>query len=104
ETTFMNEAEITGLVEVMIRRLFSEVLEVELPDPFPRMPFAEAMHRFGSDKPDLRIPLELVELSDVMGGVDFKVFAGPAQDPQGRVVALRVPQGGARLTRKEIDS
>ena len=103
ETTFMNEAEITGLVEVMIRRLFSEVLEVELPDPFPRMPFAEAMHRFGSDKPDLRIPLELVELSDVMGEVDFKVFAGPAQDPQGRVVALRVPHGGTRLTRKEID-
>jgi len=103
ETTFMNEAEITGLMETMIRSLFKDVLDVELPNPFPRLSFSEAMRRFGSDKPDLRIPLEFVELSDIMGEVDFKVFAGPAQDLQGRVVALRLPAGGARLTRKEID-
>jgi aspartyl-tRNA synthetase len=103
ETTFMNEAEITGLMETLIRDLFKDVLDVELPNPFPRLSFAEAMRRFGSDKPDLRIPLEFVELSDILGAVDFKVFAGPAQDPQGRVVALRVPAGATRLTRKEID-
>ena len=104
ETSFMNEAEITGLMETMIRAVFQEVLGVALPDPFPRMTFAEAMRRYGSDKPDLRIPLELVELSDVMREVDFKIFAGPAQDPQGRVAALRLPQGGQQLTRREIDS
>lgn len=102
ETSFMDEGQITDLMEAMIRTLFKEVLHVELPNPFPRMPYAEAMSRFGSDKPDLRIPLELTELSDLMQGVDFKVFAGPAQDPRGRVAVLRVP-GGSRISRKEID-
>lgn len=102
ETTFLDETAITGLVERLIRTLFRKVLAVELPDPFPRMPYREAMDRFGSDKPDLRIPLELVELSDLMGEVDFKVFSGPARDSQGRVAALRLPAGG-KLTRKEID-
>ncbi|MCG5536433.1 aspartate--tRNA ligase [Ectothiorhodospira mobilis] len=102
ETSFMDEEGIMGLMEQMVRELFAQVLEVPLHDPFPRMTYAEAMHRFGSDKPDLRIPLELVELTDVMGEVDFKVFSGPAKDPHGRVAALRVPGGGA-LTRKEIE-
>ena len=75
---------------------------MELPNPLPRMTYAEAMRRFGSDKPDLRVPLELVDVADLVRGCDFKVFAGPAADPKGRVTALRVPQGG-RLSRKEID-
>jgi aspartyl-tRNA synthetase len=102
EMSFMDEEQITGLMEAMIRVLYREVLEVELPDPFPRMTYAEAIRRFGSDRPDLRCPLELVDVGDLMAGVEFKVFAGPAKDPQGRVVALRVPAGG-RLSRKEID-
>ncbi len=102
ETTFLDEAAITDLMEELARTLFHEVLGIELPEPFPRMPYAEAMARFGSDKPDLRIPLELVELSDIVDQVEFKVFAEPARDPQGRVAALRLP-GGGRLTRKEID-
>jgi len=77
-------------------------MDVQLPDPFPRMTYAESMDRFGNDRPDLRIPLELVEVGDLMDGVEFKVFAGPAQDPQGRVAALRVP-GGSSLSRKQID-
>merc|ERR1712000_505044 len=85
----------------MIRALFKDVLEVELPS-FPQMPYAEAMQRYGSDKPDLRIPLELLDVNDLVEGVDFKVFAGPAKDPKGRVAALRVPKGG-ELTRKQID-
>ncbi|HEX5421043.1 MAG TPA: aspartate--tRNA ligase, partial [Gammaproteobacteria bacterium] len=102
ETSFMNEDEIMHLMEALIRQCFREVLEVELPDPFPRLPYAEAMRRYGSDKPDLRNPLELVEAADLLLGVDFKVFAAPAQDPESRVAALRLP-GGASLTRKEID-
>jgi aspartyl-tRNA synthetase len=102
EMSFMDEAQITGLMEEMIRDLFREVLEVELPDPFPRMTHDEAMQRYGSDRPDLRVPLELVDVGDLMQGVDFKVFSGPAMDPHGRVAALRVPAGG-RLSRKEID-
>ncbi len=102
ETSFMDEQAITELMEAMIRRLFQEVLGVELPDPFPRMPYETAMQRYGSDKPDLRIPLELTELSDLMASVDFKVFSGPANDPYGRVAALRVP-GGGKLSRREID-
>jgi aspartyl-tRNA synthetase len=102
EMSFMNEDEITGLMEEMVRALYREVLAVELPDPFPRMSYAEAIRRFGSDRPDLRCPLELVDVGDLMAGVDFKVFAGPAKDPKGRVTALRVP-GGGRLSRKEID-
>jgi len=86
----------------MIRHLFKEVLAIDLPDPFPRLTYAEVMRRFGSDKPDLRCPLELIDVADLMAGVEFKVFAGPAKDPHGRVVALRLPQGG-ELSRKEID-
>lgn len=102
EMSFVDEAAVTGLMEELIRTLFREVLGIDLPDPFPRLGYAEAMQRFGSDKPDLRIPLELVEVSDLMRDVDFKVFAGPANDEEGRVAALRLPGGGA-LTRKEID-
>ncbi|MBM4230189.1 MAG: aspartate--tRNA ligase, partial [Gammaproteobacteria bacterium] len=82
--------------------IFKTVGNVELPEPFPRMTYAEAMRRYASDKPDLRIPLELVDVADLVATCDFKVFAGPAKDPNGRVVALRVPAGG-KLTRKEID-
>jgi len=101
EASFVDEDAIMGITERMIRQLFKDVLDVELPD-FPRMPYAEAMRRYGSDKPDLRIPLELVDVDDLMKDVDFKVFSGPARADDGRVAALRVP-GGARLTRKEID-
>ncbi len=102
ETSFLEEEGIMGLMEEMIRELFAQVLEEALPMPFPRMSYAEAMRRYGSDKPDLRIPLELVDLGDIMGGVEFKVFSGPAKDPKGRVAALRLPGGGS-LSRKEID-
>ena len=102
EMSFVDEAIVMELMEGLIREVFAEALGVELPTPFPRMPYSEAMQRFGSDKPDLRIDLELVEVADLMEGVDFKVFAGPASDPEGRVAALRVPDG-ASLTRKEID-
>jgi aspartyl-tRNA synthetase len=101
ETTFLNEAQIQELTETMIRQLFAEVLNVQLPE-FPRMTYEEAMRRYASDKPDLRIPLELTDIADVMKQVEFKVFAAPANDPQGRVVALRVP-GGASLSRSAID-
>lgn len=102
ETSFLNEEEIQLLMETMIRGLFSELLNIQLPNPFPRMSYAEAMSRFGSDKPDLRIPLELIDVGDLMKKVDFKVFSGPANDPHGRVAALHIP-GGASLSRKEID-
>ncbi len=102
ETAFMDEHAITSLMETMIRELFAEVLGVSLPDPFPRLTYAEAMARFGTDRPDLRIPLELIDLGDVMKGVEFKVFSGPANDPRGRVAALRVP-GGNAISRKDID-
>ncbi|ACL73320.1 aspartyl-tRNA synthetase [Thioalkalivibrio sulfidiphilus HL-EbGr7] len=102
ETSFMDEEGIMGLMEEMVRELFAQVLEVPLHTPFQRMSYAEAMARYGSDKPDLRIPLELTELTDIMGEVDFKVFSGPARDPAGRVAALRVPKGG-ELSRKDID-
>ncbi|MDW5375554.1 aspartate--tRNA ligase [Halomonas sp. HP20-15] len=101
EASFIDEDAIMGITERMIRQLFQEVLEVELPE-FPRMPYAEAMQRYGSDKPDLRIPLELVDVDDLMKDVDFKVFSGPANADDGRVAALKV-SGGAKLTRKEID-
>ncbi|NKC11547.1 MAG: aspartate--tRNA ligase [Gammaproteobacteria bacterium] len=102
ETSFMDEAGITGLMEAMARQVFKEVLGVELPDPFPRMTYAQAMDRYGIDRPDLRIPLELVEVADRVADCDFKVFADPAKDPGGRVAALRVPGGGA-LPRSQID-
>jgi aspartyl-tRNA synthetase len=102
ETSFLDENQIMGLMERMIRELFANILHVKLPDPFPRMSYAEAMRRFASDKPDLRIPLELVDIADLLADVEFKVFAGPANDPDGRIAALRVP-GGCELSRKEID-
>ena len=103
ETTFMDEEAVMSVTEEMIRGLFKATLDVELPNPFPRMIYKEAMLRFGSDKPDLRIPLELVDLADIMKDVDFKVFSGPANDPEGRVVVLRLPDG-ASLSRKDIDN
>ncbi len=102
ETSFMDEGDIMAVMESMIRDVFSKVLETPLPDPFPRMSYHEAMQRFGTDRPDLRNPLELVDLADVMTGVDFKVFSGPAKDPRGRVAALCLP-GGCELTRSQID-
>jgi aspartyl-tRNA synthetase len=102
ETSFMDEEGIMGLMETMMRGLFSEVLSVEVDEVFPRMSWAEAMDRYGSDKPDLRISLELITISDLLEDVEFKVFSGPARDPGGRVAALRVP-GGNSLTRKQID-
>ena len=102
ETSFLTEEEIRTMFEGMIRSTFQHAIGVELP-PFPVMKYAEAMHRFGSDKPDLRVKMELTELTDVMRDVDFKVFSGPALMEGGRVVALRVP-GGAELTRSEIDA
>ena len=101
ETTFLEEEEIMSINERMVRELFLNTLGVDLP-AFPHMTWAEAMERFGSDKPDLRIPLELVSIDDLMQQVEFKVFRGPADDPHGRVAALRVP-GGATISRKEID-
>jgi aspartyl-tRNA synthetase len=103
ETSFMSEEQIMQLMESLIRQLFKTVLGDDLPDPFPRMSYAEAMRRYASDKPDLRIPLELVDVADLVRGSDFKVFSGPASNPNGRVAALRVPQGGTKLSRKEID-
>lgn len=103
EMSFMDEAAITGLMETMIQTLFKEALAVELPAPFPRLSYAEAMERYGSDRPDLRNPLVLTEISDLVKAVEFKVFSGPANRADGRVAALRLPAGG-RLTRKEIDA
>ena len=102
EASFVTENDIMSLTEDMVRNLFRDVLRVSLPDPFPRMTYAESMLRFGTDRPDLRIPLELVDLGDVMKAVEFKVFSGPANDPDGRIAALRVP-GGSNISRKIID-
>ncbi|WP_027706534.1 aspartate--tRNA ligase [Zooshikella ganghwensis] len=101
ETSFMNEEDIMSMTEKMVRQLFSNLLDIDLGE-FPRMTYAEAMERFGSDRPDLRIPLELTSIDDLMQSVEFKVFNGPANDPKGRVVALKAP-GGASLSRKQID-
>ncbi|MEW6647397.1 MAG: aspartate--tRNA ligase [Pseudomonadota bacterium] len=103
ETSFMDEEQIMTMMEGMIRHLFAQVLEVALPNPFPRMTYAEAIGRYGSDKPDLRNPLVLTDVADLMRDVEFKVFAGAANDAKCRVTALRVPQGGEKLSRKEID-
>ena len=103
ETSFMTEEEIMNTVEDMIRKMFKSVQDIDLPAQFPRMPFAEAMTRYGSDKPDMRVTLEITELSDVMKDVDFKVFAGAANMAGGRVAALRVPNGAA-ISRSEIDA
>lgn len=102
ETSFLSEDEIMGLMENMMRQLFANVMDVTLADPFPRISYADAMFSYGSDKPDLRIPLVLTELTDLMQTVTFKVFHDAAQMPGGRVAALRIP-GGAELSRKEID-
>jgi aspartyl-tRNA synthetase len=102
EISFVDEGVVTSTMEDLVRHLFRTVMQVELPQPFPRMSYADAMHRFGSDKPDLRNPLELIEVADLMQSVEFKVFAGPAADPEGRVAALRLP-GGSELSRKDID-
>lgn len=101
EASFVNEEDIMSTTEHMVRELFSKHMDVEFPI-FPRMTYKEAMTRYGSDKPDLRIPLELVEIKDLLKDIDFKVFAGPANDPACRVAALKV-QGGAEISRKQID-
>jgi aspartyl-tRNA synthetase len=102
ETSFMDQAAIMALMEELIRYTLKAVLEVELPQPFPQMTYSDALRRFGSDKPDLRNPLELVEVADLFADVEFKVFAGPARDRGSRIAALRLP-GGNSLSRKEID-
>ncbi|SFN24329.1 aspartate--tRNA ligase [Dokdonella immobilis] len=102
EFAFVGERDVQDAVEAMIRHVFQEVSGVDLGGPFPRMSYAEAMARYGSDKPDLRIALELVDVAEHVRHVEFKVFSGPANDPAGRVAALRVP-GGASFTRKQID-
>jgi aspartyl-tRNA synthetase len=102
ETSFLTQEDIMGLMEGLARHIFKEVKNIDLPNPFPRMPYSEAMRRYGSDKPDLRIALELVDVADLVKDCDFKVFAGPAKDPKGRVTALCVP-GGAAFPRSQID-
>ncbi|GAB6034591.1 aspartate--tRNA ligase [Galenea microaerophila] len=102
ETSFLDENGVMALMEGLTKTIFKEGIGVEFKDDFPRMPYAEAIRRFGIDRPDLRIPLELVDVADLLQDIEFKVFAGPAKDPKGRVAALKVP-GGAKLTRKEID-
>ena len=103
ETSFLGRDEIMGLMEGLVREIFAKVLDTALPEAFPRMTYAEAMRRYASDKPDLRIALELVDVADLVRDSEFKVFAAPAASPDGRVAALRVPQGGEKLTRRQID-
>lgn len=102
ETSFLTQEDIIVMMEQMMREVFKATLDVDLPNPFPRMPYSEAMHRYGSDKPDLRVPLELVDITDLMKEVEFKVFSGPANDEKGRVAVLRLPNG-SELSRKDID-
>lgn len=103
ETSFMDEDGITGIMEAMVTKVFQDVLDVDLPGPIPRITYAEAIDKFGIDRPDLRIPLRLVEVATDVADSEFKVFAAPANDPDGRVAALRVPQG-AKLPRSQIDA
>jgi aspartyl-tRNA synthetase len=103
ETSFLSQDEIMALMEGLIHDLFRSTMNITLPNPMPRMTYAEAMRRYGSDKPDLRVALELVDVADLVAGCDFKVFAGPAADANGRVAALRAPGGGA-FSRSEIDA
>ncbi|MFA5913086.1 MAG: aspartate--tRNA ligase [Burkholderiales bacterium] len=103
ETSFLAENEIRAIMEALMRSVFKQALGVDLADPFPVMSWTEAMQRYGSDKPDLRVPLEFTELTDIMKSVEFKVFSGPANTAGGRVAGLRIPGGGA-LTRGEIDA
>ncbi len=102
ETSFLSADELMNLTEQMVRELFRDILQVELPT-LPRMPYSEAISRFGIDRPDLRNPLELVDIKDLLTDVEFKVFSGPANDPQGRIAAIKVPNGNDLLTRKQID-
>jgi aspartyl-tRNA synthetase len=102
ETAFLDEQAIMETMEALIRETFKITLDVELPEPLPRLTYAEALERYGSDAPDLRNPLQLTEVADLFVGVEFKVFAGPAADPASRVAAVRVPEG-ASLSRKDID-
>lgn len=102
EMSFIDESDIQNLVENMMRQIFKNIINVELPEQFPKMTYAEAMWKYGSDKPDMRIPLEFIEVADLMRDVDFKVFSGPANDKESRVAALKVP-AGADISRKEID-
>ncbi|VAW11496.1 Aspartyl-tRNA synthetase @ Aspartyl-tRNA(Asn) synthetase, partial [hydrothermal vent metagenome] len=102
EMAFVDQEQILNMAEGMIRETYKKVLDVDLVNPFPRMTYADAMSRYGSDKPDLRIDLELVDVADVMKNVEFKVFSAPANDPKGRVTVLKVP-GGASMSRKQID-
>ncbi len=103
EMSFINEEDIMTMMEGMMRDLFKACLDIDLADEFPRMTYAQAIEDFGIDRPDLRNPLRLVTVSDIMQSVDFKVFSGPANDPEGRVAALLVPEGATKLSRKEID-
>ncbi|MBI3545749.1 MAG: aspartate--tRNA ligase [Gammaproteobacteria bacterium] len=103
ETSFLEENDLMNLMEEMIRALFKSVMNVDLPHPFARLTYDESMRRYGSDRPDLRNPLELIDVGDLMKSVEFKVFAGPANNPSGRVAALRVPKGG-ELPRSQIDA
>ena len=102
EASFADATFIMNLTENLIRELFAELLEVQLAKPFPQMTYAQAMRDYGSDRPDLRFPMKLVDVADLMTDVDFKVFSGPATDPRGRVVAMKVP-GGCQLSRKNIE-
>lgn len=102
ETSFMSAEQVREVTEKLVRQLFNDMLDVELGD-FPTMPYSEAMRRFGSDKPDLRNPLELVDVADILKDVEFKVFSGPANDPKGRVAVIKVPGAAAQLSRKNID-
>lgn len=102
ETSFMSAEQVREVTERLVRQLFTELLDVDLGD-FPTMPYSEAMRRFGSDKPDLRNPLELVDVADLLASVEFKVFSGPANDPAGRVAVLKVPGGATAFSRKNID-
>ena len=103
ETSFMTDEQIMSMTEGMIKDLFSKQMNVDF-GAFPRMPYSEAIAKYGSDKPDLRIPLELIDIKDLMTEVEFKVFSGPANDPKGRIAALKVPGGNDKLTRKQIDA
>ena len=103
EASFVDENEVMAQMENMLRLLFKSVLQVKLPNPVPRISYSEALRKYGSDRPDLRIYLELIDIADLMQDVEFKVFSGPARDPSSRVVALNVP-GGSALSRKQIDN
>lgn len=103
EMSFIDEAMVQELMEGLLRLIFKEVLDVELPNPFPRLSYADAMEKYGSDKPDLRNPLHFVDIADLTRDCDFQVFSQPAQDSNGRVIALRLPEGCQRLSRKELD-